>query len=377
MDNAPNLGDSAGLIYFYPFPNKDVKIYYRKGTTGFTSENNWPTGQLVEYEESLKNDEYVVNYLASGNDREKIELNDILNELVTPEYEVADTSVATVEQNGKIGYINPLKNGSTDVTVKLKYSDNVVRTIKTKITVDFKVTNIKISPEEYRIYALGQTPSFKPVIIPSYAANQNVVWTSSDNSIATVSSNGTIRGISNGTCYITATTTDGSNLSASIKIIVDYKIPITKLTLSKTSHTFTDSTPLQLTSTIEPDNATNKELTWTSSNTKVATVDNNGKVRPVANGTCQITVKTNDESNLNAKCNITVDVEGPLYKKGDINKDGKVTVMDVRYGLKALTKGTITDEEIKIGDVNGDNKFSVMDARKILRYIVGKISTLD
>ena len=51
--------------------------------------------------------------------------------------------------------------------------------------------------------------------------------------------------------------------------------------------------------------------------------------------------------------------------------------MDVRYGLKALTKGTITDEEIQIGDVNGDNKFSVMDARKILRYIVGKIPSLD
>ena len=65
------------------------------------------------------------------------------------------------------------------------------------------------------------------------------------------------------------------------------------------------------------------------------------------------------------------------YVLGDINKDGKVTVMDVRYGLKALTKGTITDEEIKIGDVNGDNKFSVMDARKILRYIVGKIPSLD
>ena len=46
-------------------------------------------------------------------------------------------------------------------------------------------------------------------------------------------------------------------------------------------------------------------------------------------------------------------------------------------GLKALTKGTITAEEIKIGDVNGDGKFSVMDARKILRFIVGKISSLD
>lgn len=65
------------------------------------------------------------------------------------------------------------------------------------------------------------------------------------------------------------------------------------------------------------------------------------------------------------------------FKKGDINRDGKVTVMDVRYGLKALTKGKITNLEIEIGDVNGDKKFSVIDARKILRYIVGKIPELN
>ena len=65
------------------------------------------------------------------------------------------------------------------------------------------------------------------------------------------------------------------------------------------------------------------------------------------------------------------------FKKGDINKDGRINVNDLNYGLRGLTRNTLTDEEKEIGDVNGDNKFSVMDARKILRYIVGKIPSLD
>ena len=127
-----------------------------------------------------------------------------------------------------------------------------------------------------------------------------------------------------------------------------------------------------------PENATNKEIEWTTTNPSNIVVDQTGKVMVTSNkGSGMIIARAKDGSGVTAICNITVNIGGSTYKKGDINKDGKVTVMDVRYGLKALTKGTITEEEIKIGDVNGDNKFSVMDARKILRYIVGKIPSLD
>ena len=77
-------------------------------------------------------------------------------------------------------------------------------------------------------------------------------------------------------------------------------------------------------------------------------------------------------------CNITINIGGSVtYQKGDINKDGKVNVNDLNYGLRGLTKNTLTQEEKQLGDVNGDNKFNVNDLNKLLRYLVGKISSLD
>ena len=62
------------------------------------------------------------------------------------------------------------------------------------------------------------------------------------------------------------------------------------------------------------------------------------------------------------------------YNKG---KDGKINVNDLNYGLRGLTRNTLTEEEKQLGDVNGDNKFNVNDLNKMLRYLVGKIKTLD
>ena len=275
-----------------------------------------------------------------------------------------------------------LRVGKTTVTISYKEKEKTKTTtcqISVKKADLIKATKISFGIEEYKITAVGQTPAFKPTIEPENVTSKAVKWTSSDTNVATVTASGVIKGISNGECYITATTTDGSNLSASIKIIVNIPIKVTQIILSELSYTFINNTPLELSTTVLPENATNKDIKWTSSDIDVAIVDENGKVIPVSNGTCEITAEAKDGSKVKAICSVVVNIDesGKKYKKGDMNKDGKVTVMDVRYGLKALTKGTITEEEIEIGDVNGDNKFSVMDGRKILRYIVGKIPSLD
>lgn len=71
---------------------------------------------------------------------------------------------------------------------------------------------------------------------------------------------------------------------------------------------------------------------------------------------------------------ITINVQD--YTKGDINKDGRVNLSDVTYGLKGISKGTLTVEEKKIGDVTGDNKCNLRDIIKILQFIAGKIKNL-
>ena len=73
----------------------------------------------------------------------------------------------------------------------------------------------------------------------------------------------------------------------------------------------------------------------------------------------------------------TFKIEIMESQKGDINNDGRINVNDLNYGLRGLTRNTLTEEEKQIGDVNGDNRFNVNDLNKLLRYLVGKISSLD
>ncbi|MBR6169525.1 MAG: Ig domain-containing protein, partial [Bacteroidaceae bacterium] len=112
---------------------------------------------------------------------------------------------------------------------------------------------------------------------------------------------------------------------------------VTGISLDKTSLTFTAANQTAtLTATVLPSNATNKSVMWTSSNTSVATVDANGKVTAVANGTATITAKTNDGSNLIATCKVTVDIPEP----GVFSNNKLYTLTCKRGGLVMNAEGT-------------------------------------
>lgn len=90
---------------------------------------------------------------------------------------------------------------------------------------------------------------------------------------------------------------------------VVYKV--TGVTLDQTDLTLFTGQSEQLTATVTPDNATNKNVTWSSNDDTIATVDNNGNVTAVAAGTATITVTTTDGSNISAACTVTV--KDPVY----------------------------------------------------------------
>lgn len=154
---------------------------------------------------------------------------------------------------------------------------------------------------------VNQTYKLIATITPDVATNQTVSWSSSNPSIATVDSEGLVTAIAVGTATITATTTDGTNLSASCDVTVSI-IPVTSVQLNKTSLTLDigDVDTYQLTATVTPSNATYKTLAWTSSNPAVATVSDNGLVSLVAPGTATITATTTDGTNLSASCQVKV-----------------------------------------------------------------------
>ena len=174
---------------------------------------------------------------------------------------------------------------------------------------DQKATSISLDKTSLTLTAKNQTATLTATVLPSNVTDKSVTWTSSNTSVATVDANGKVTAVANGTATITAKTNDGSNLSAICTVTVDIPIIATSISLNKTSLTFTTKNQTAtLTATVLPSNATNKSVTWTSSKTSVATVDSNGKVTAVANGTATITAKTNDGSNLSATCKVTVDI---------------------------------------------------------------------
>ena len=227
----------------------------------------------------------------------------------------SNTNVATVDANG---LVTAKSSGTATITATTIDGSNISATCT--VTVTIPVDGISLSNTSLTFSALNTTQTLTATVSPSNAANKTLKWTSSNPSVATVSSNGVVTSKGNGTATITATTTDGSNKNATCSVIVS--VSVTGVSLNKTSLTFSALNTTQTLSAIfTPSNAANKTLTWSSSNTNVATVNAWGVVTSVGNGTATITATTTDGSNKSATCFITVSL--PRYTLKFV-ADGKV-----------------------------------------------------
>lgn len=171
-------------------------------------------------------------------------------------------------------------------------------------TENVMATGISLNATDKSLY-INQTFQLNATVTPAGASNKTVSWTSSNNAVATVNSNGLVTALTAGTATITATTTDGSNLSASCNVTVSI-IPVTSVSLNKTSLTLDIDENYQLTASVYPNNATYKTLTWRSSNNAVATVSSDGLITPQSPGEATITATTTDGTNLTASCQVTI-----------------------------------------------------------------------
>lgn len=159
----------------------------------------------------------------------------------------------------------------------------------------------------------GKTLQLTATITPENATNRAVNWASSNTKIATVDSAGKVTAKAAGTVTITCTAQADSGKKATCKVTVTEPKPpvkptvkVTKVTLNKKTATLSPKETLTLKATVTPTNATNKGVTWKSSDTKIATVSSTGKVTAKAAGTVTITCTAKDGSGKKATCKITV-----------------------------------------------------------------------
>ncbi len=155
----------------------------------------------------------------------------------------------------------------------------------------------------------GATTTLTASVDPSGATNQTIMWSSSNTAVATVDASGVVTGVGGGTATITATTADGG-FSATKSMTVT--VPVTGISDVSGSSTVGVGSTITLSASVTPADATNQTITWTSSNTSVATVNSStGVVTGVAGGTATITATTASGSYTATKSvTVTVPVTG-------------------------------------------------------------------
>ncbi len=220
-------------------------------------------------------------------------------------------AVATVSNNGLVSAVAP---GTASITVTAADGG---KTISCTVTVTEKTPpvpavipvesiGINLSTITINVGNMGQLTA---TVLPNNATNKNIIWTSSNPSVATVNA-GTVSGISAGVAAITATTEDGAKTASCIVTVTEPTPPpadfisVESISVSASTLSLTVGDAHQLTATVLPDNATNKNIIWTSSNPSVATV-NAGTVSGISAGVAVITATTEDGAKT-ASCIVTV-----------------------------------------------------------------------
>ena len=205
-----------------------------------------------------------------------------------------NTAVATVEN----GIVTAVSGGNATITVTTEEGNHTARC---EVTVTVSATGVTLSQTKLSL-AKGATATLTATVVPADATNKKVTWRSNNTSIATVE-NGTVTAVSGGNVTITVTTEDGNH---TVRCEVTVTVSATGVTFLQTELPLVKGATATLSATVVPADATNKQVTWSSTNTAVAIVEN-GTVTAVSGGAATITVTTED-GNHTATCEVTVTV---------------------------------------------------------------------
>jgi len=211
------------------------------------------------------------------------------------------SSNAKVAQVTAYGQVTAMAAGKAVITCKAKDGSGVFATCS--VTVVNPVQSIKLNQTQ-RTILKGKKYTLKATVGPKNATSKAVTWKSSNTKVATVSSKGVVTAKKAGRVTITCTAKDGSNVQATCSVTVAN--PVKTIKLSKKTVTIKKKGTYLLKATVGPKSATNKAVTWKSSNKKVATVSASGLVTAKKKGKVTITVKAKDGSGKTAKCTVTV-----------------------------------------------------------------------
>lgn len=223
-------------------------------------------------------------------------------------YSSSDPTIVMVDENGNIAAISA---GTAEVALSSK--DGKITASK---TIEVVVTPTGITTTDALTLTAGEAATLETVVTPDDATHVSISYTSSDNAVATVSGAGEVTAVAAGDATVTVAV-DGTALSADCKVSV---LPaIESVELNYTSLSLRPDGTAQLTYTVAPEEALADTVAYTSSDEAVATVDADGNVTAVADGTATITV---DVNGVTSECEVTVSTKATNTTNATSNSNG-------------------------------------------------------
>ncbi len=214
-------------------------------------------------------------------------------------YSSNKTSIATVS---KKGVITTKKAGTAKISISTKNG-------KLKAVLTVKVTNSKVAVKSVKLskskltLLKGKSATLKTTISPETATKQKVTWSSSNSKVVKVSG-GKLTAVKNGTATIKAKV-DGKTASCVVTVKTP-NVAVSKVKLDNKKVSMVKGETYQLNATVAPSNATNKKVTWSSSDKAIATVSETGLITAREEGTVTITCKSKADSSKIAKCTVKI-----------------------------------------------------------------------
>lgn len=263
-----------------------------------------------------------------------------------------NASVVTVEQNGNV---KAVAQGTAQITLTAKNGVQALCTVNVSKPV-IEVTSISLNKTEVYM-VVGNTEQIIVTVLPENATDKSVTWKSNNTSVVTVDQNGIVNAVAAGSAIITATSKNGKQATCGVKIsnpIID----VTSIWLNNTSLDMYIGDTKKLYASLQPANATDKSLTWTSNNASVASVDQNGNVRAIAAGSTTITATAHNGKQAACEVKVIISVTSISFNKSKITllkgsfENLVVTILPENATDKSFTLESI-DPSIATIDQNG------------------------
>jgi uncharacterized protein YjdB len=294
------------------------------------------------------------------------------------------------------GVVTTLKAGDVNIIATTEVGSFTAKCVLHVQSKAIAVSGIRLNHNEYDLIE-GEKYQLQAEILPINATNKNIIWTSSNTDIVSVI-NGEISGLKSGEANVIATTEDGG-FSASCKVIVSKRIiPIENINITNSISTLLVGNSYKLEYEILPLNASNKDISWSSENEEIISVDQEGNITAHKVGETVINVKSklgSVSTNINIKVVEKIEFNDEKFKaalieKGvDKNNDGEIDTDEALLTQRLYLYGKeITDASGIENFTNltylymGNNKLTSLDVTKLtkltyLNIYYNKISSID